>query len=225
MNRVDLYRVPHRAIRALLFDTTLLVARTDFAAEEEARRAVAAAERLLGFLHEHAEHEDQVIVPEVEALSPELAAELRADHHRTGGLERELAALLARTALADEAERVSLGERLHQRLARLTAEHLAHLEREEVAANRLLWAHRSDAELELLHGRIVAAIPPPRLAEWFGWILPAMSGAERAPLLSGMLAMPPELFEQVTGPARRALGEPAWERTLERARALQGSAA
>jgi hypothetical protein len=225
MTRVDLYRIPHRAIRALLFDTTLQVARTDFAVEAEARLAVAAGERLLGFLFEHAEHEDAVLLPEIEALSPALAAELRADHHRTGGLERELASLLARTALANEAERVSLGARLHQRLALLTAEHLVHLDREEVAANRLLWAHRSDAELELLHARIVADIPPARLAEWFGWILPSMSCAERAPLVAGLMAMPHELFEQVTEPARRALGRTAWERTLERARTAQGSAA
>lgn len=225
MNRVDLYRVPHRAIRALLFDTTLLFGRTDFAIEAEARLAISAGERLLGFLHEHAEHEEAVILPVIEALSPELAAELRADHHRTGGLEHELASLLARAAIAAECERVSLGMRLQQRLALLTAEHLVHLDREEVAANRLLWAHKSDAELEAMHLRIVQGIPPARLAEWFGWILPAMSCAERAPLVAGLLAMPPELFEQVTEPARRALGRVAWESTLERARSLQESAA
>jgi hypothetical protein len=225
MNRPDLYRTPHRAIRALLFGTTLQLARTDFAVESEARLAVAAGERLLGFLHEHAEHEERVLMPELERLSPEVAAELRADHHRTGGMEREFAQLLARTALAGEAERVSLGVRLNQRAALLTAEHLPHLEREEVLANRLLWAHKSDAELGLLHQRVVSGIPPARLAEWFELILPAMSCSERAPLVAGLLQAPPEFFELVTAPARRALGKAAWEATLERARTCVESAA
>lgn len=225
MNRPDLYRTPHRAIRALLFGTTLQLARTDFASEGEARLAVAAGERLLGFLHEHAEHEERVLCPEIERLSPETAAELRADHHRTAGLEREFAQLLARTALAGEAERVSLGARLNQRAALLTAEHLPHLEREEVLANRLLWAHKSDAELGSLHQQVVSEIPPARLAEWFELILPAMSCSERAPLVAGLLQAPAEFFELVTAPARRALGKAAWEATLERARATVESAA
>ncbi len=220
MNRLDLYRTPHRAIRALLFGTTLQLARTDFAVESEARLAVAAGERLLGFLHEHAEHEERVLMPALEALSPEVASELRADHHRTAGLEREFAQLLARTALAGEAERVSLGARLNQRAALLTAEHLPHLEREEVLANRLLWAHKSDAELMLLHQQVVADIPPARLAEWFEVILPAMSCSERAPLVAGLLQAPSEVFDVITAPARRALGKVAWETTLERARSV-----
>jgi hypothetical protein len=225
MNRLDLYRTPHRAIRALLFGTTLQLARTDFALEGEARLAVAAGERLLGFLHEHAAHEERVLMPEIERLSPETAAELRADHHRTAGLEREFAQLLSRAALAGEAERVSLGARLNQRAALLTAEHLPHLEREEVLANRLLWAHRSDAELMLLHERVVADIPPARLAEWFEVILPAMSCSERAPIVAELLRAPESVFEIVTAPARRALGKAAWEATLARARTAVESAA
>ena len=103
MNRVDLYHIPHRAIRALLFDTTLLFGRTDFAIEAEARLAISAGERLLGFLHEHAEHEDAAMLPEIEALSPELAAELRvsgvAEVLRYGRAVRE-AAKVSGTATA-----------------------------------------------------------------------------------------------------------------------------
>jgi hypothetical protein len=56
------------------------------------------------------------------------------------------------------------------------------MKREEVEVNRLLWAHCTDAELLELHGRIVAAIPPARMEEWFALLLPAVNALERRAL-------------------------------------------
>src|SRR5690606_22695898 len=115
----------------LLFATSERAARTDFSDARESAETAADVLRLCGFLAEHAEHEDRVLAPELERLAPTLAADLRADHARTQGLERELVALAERLRASSGAERRSLGARVEQRLGRLTAEHLVHLEREE----------------------------------------------------------------------------------------------
>ena len=218
MQRVDLYRGIHKAIRVLLFDTTASVARADFDDPAGAAAAAGRVRRLCGFLAEHARHEDDVILPALRRVAPGLTADLRDDHARTDGLERELLALVTRLETAAGAERRSLGRKVQDRLGRLTSEHLAHLEREEGEANRALWAHHSDEELASLERAIVSSIEPPRLAEWLEVLLPALSRPERASLLGGLRAgMPAEAFEVVLAPARAALGEAELLRALEHA--------
>lgn len=215
MQRFDLYRPIHKAIRTLLFETTQLCARTDFGDELESARAAAAVRRLAGFLHEHAEHEDDVIGPQVERLAPDLAADLRNDHARVGGLESELVALAERLCAAQGSERLSLGRRLQDRLGHLVAEHLMHLEREECQVNRLLWAHLRDEDLRVLEGRILASIPPARSAEWLAVLLPAVSRPECAAILAGLAGLvPPPTFAELTAPARVALGDARWSAAL-----------
>jgi hypothetical protein len=181
-NRFDLFTAVHKGLRAALFETAALLARTDFAARHEAARAAAAVERVVAFLDEHAGHEDAVVLPALAALSPELLVALREDHARVDGLQRELLALAARLPAGGEAERVSLGRRLHDRFVIAVAEHLRHMQREEHEVQRTLCAHRTDDELRALHDQILGRIPPPRTAQWVELILPALSGPERAAL-------------------------------------------
>jgi len=221
MDRFDLYTSIHKGIRAILFETARTVAATDFSRPEESARASDAIRRLLGFLDEHAAHEDDVILPELAPLAPELFADLRAEHARTDGLQRELAGIATRLAGATERERVSLGRRLAERANGLVAAHLAHLAREESEANRVLWAHFDDGALLALQDRIVAAIAPARLAEWYALVLPAVSAGERRALIGGLLAtVSAARFELLTDPARAELGEAAWRDALAPASAM-----
>lgn len=215
MPRPDLYRPIHKAIRALLFETTGLCARTDFADVRGARQAAQALRRLCAFLHEHAQHEDAVIGPELLRLAPDLAADLRNDHARLGGLEAELVDLAGRLDGERSSERFSLGLRVQDRLGRLVAEHLGHLEREECQANRILWAHLGDGELGALEERILASIEPGRLGQWLEVLLPALSSPECAQVLGRLQgAVPPGAFADLTRAARAALGEERWSAAL-----------
>jgi len=54
MNRPNLYRPIHKGLRSLMFETTALVARTDFADSAENDRAAGAVGLLLELLDEHA---------------------------------------------------------------------------------------------------------------------------------------------------------------------------
>jgi hypothetical protein len=187
-SRFDLFTAVHKGLRAAMFHAGALLGRTDFGAREEALQAARAVDRVVSLLDEHAAHEDAVILPAVEALYPELFVALREDHARIDGLQRELTALTARVAHAEEVERASLGVRIHDRFGNLLAEQLRHLQREEQDAQRLLRAHRSDEELRAMHGEILARIPPPRSAEWLGVILPALSIPERTAVVGALVA-------------------------------------
>jgi hypothetical protein len=180
--RYDLFTAVHKGLRAALFETGALLARTDFAARDEAALAARALERVLAFLDEHGAHEDAVILPALAEPSPELLVAIRDDHARVDGLQRELAGLAARLAGASEAERVALGRRLHDRCGILLAEQLRHMQREEHEVQRTLCAHLDDGALRALHDRILGRIPPPRTAEWLELIAPSLSAPERAAL-------------------------------------------
>jgi hypothetical protein len=194
-----------------------LAGRTDFRSEAEASRAAAAAQALVGLLEEHAEHEDAVVLPELASIVPELHAAIATDHGRLDAAHRDVLGLAARLgAAASGVEREALGRRLQERLARLAAEHLVHMQREEGEVSRALWAHRTDEALAALHGRIVARIPPGRMSTWLAVILAAASLPERAGLLASFRASVPEpLFADVTAPARAALGEAGWREAAQ----------
>jgi hypothetical protein len=213
MERVDLFATVHKGLRAALFSTASHAGRTDFGQAADALALLAEARRLLGFLDEHARHEDEVLMPVLVRLAPELHADLQAEHARVDGLHREVETLAARLESASGVERAAVGRRLHERLLRLAAEHVHHMAREEVEANRVLWAHLDDAALGALHERILGSIPPARTAEWLALMLPAMSPPERAGLLGTLRArVPAPALDALVTPARAALGHEAWSR-------------
>lgn len=215
MQRFDLYTHVHKAIRALLFDALEAVGRTDFSHTAELPATLATVRRTLRLTREHAEHEDRDVHPLLHALAPELAADLEAGHDRFEGLEHEIEQCLARIEAASAAERVSLGQRVHDMLGGLAAEHLAHMRIEESRANRVLWAHRSDAELAEVQARIVGSIPPAGVAEWLELLLYYGNLGERAGLLAELRAgVPAEVLGELTAAARARLGAAAWAEAL-----------
>jgi hypothetical protein len=199
MERMDLFTTVHKGLRATMFEATERVARTDFTEPSALEQAAAAVRRCLSLLEEHAHLEDLVVFPEIAQIGPALFADLNAEHTRVGGLQTEIAQLLDRLLAAPPAERLTLGRRLHERMGRLVAAHLQHMDGEETTATRLLWAHRTDDELRALHGRVLGSIPPDRMRIWAEVLLPAINPAERAILLAGLQAkLPAEAFERLS---------------------------
>jgi hypothetical protein len=223
MQRFDIYTLVHKAVRALLFDTVEAVGRTDFSRTAELPATLAAVRRTSRLTHAHAEHEDREIHPFFHRVAPEFAAELEAGHDRFDGAEAELEKLLARleNPNASVEERVSLGRKLHDLIGPLAADHLVHMAVEETRGNRLLWAHHTDAELQALQGRILAAIPPDEASAWLELMVRAGNLTERAGLIASVrAAVPPAAFAGLTAAARAGVGERAWNEAVEAANAL-----
>lgn len=201
MATFDLYSSVHKGLRTLLYGAATRIARTDFDDDGQARAATAELRRTLGFLHEHAEHEDREILPLLREKNPWTAEEFQGDHARLEGLHRDIEALLSRIDTTNGAEREALGRRLAERANRLVAEHIHHMEREERSGNRVLWAHCSDDELHAAHERIVTSIGLERLTQWAEFLLPALNRAEREQAIAGISAIVPAAVLAVIGTA------------------------
>jgi iron-sulfur cluster repair protein YtfE (RIC family) len=216
MKRLELYTTVHKGLRSALFAAAERIARTNFADPAAAREVAGSLGFLLDLLDEHAHHEDEHIQPVYQRHSSELALTLAADHARVEGLGRELRAMATRLDSATDVERVSLGRRIHERMNQFLAEHLQHMAREEGCGQRLLWAHLDDSQLGAMHGAILGSIPPARLSQWLGLMLPAASIPECVEVVGGLVAaVPGDAADMLLAPARAAMGEARWREVTE----------
>ncbi|RZU02959.1 hypothetical protein [Rivibacter subsaxonicus] len=211
--RHDTYRNIHKALRALMFDTLARIGRVDIEDREDLDATLARLDRLLAHLRSHVAHENEFIHAAIEARRPSAA-------QTTAGQHVEHLASIA--ALADEAQalraaavdqRPPLALRLYRHLALFIAENLEHMHFEETTNNATLWALYSDAELDEIHGRLVAHLDPRILTEVLGWMAAALNPQELAELVIGMQReAPPEAMRAALAEIRPRLDERCWAR-------------
>ena len=122
-------------------------------------------------------------------------------------------------AAGDNDQRVDLGNQLYGIFNTYIADYLGHLDREEAELEQALWDHFTDQELADIDHKLMASIPPERMAVWVNVIGKTWNASELTEIMAGMKqSAPPEAFagmlkmmEQATPPAtwetvRRALG-------------------
>ncbi|HZP31557.1 MAG TPA: hemerythrin domain-containing protein [Acidimicrobiia bacterium] len=202
----DLYRDIHKGIRAELFAVTAAAGRVD-PGDADAVRAVGDQWRRVVFvLVSHSEHEDQWVQPVLERHSPTLAAQVAREHPQLEAHMAALEILADRAAEACPADRRLLVHRMYLGFASFTAAYLQHQEVEEFQVMTLLSKEIPVAELQALHGALVASIPPDELAASAAVMLPAMNVEDRVGVLGGIqAAAPPEAFAGMMGLAESVL--------------------
>jgi hypothetical protein len=178
--RRDLLTPIHKGLRRALFETAMVLARTDFGAPDETAAAEKAVAACFLFLREHAEHEDHHTVPEVLRLNRALGEELELAHPRLERMAIEIDSLWPRFPSLTAPARSALGYELARRFQTFVAEQLLHMDQEERQVVPLLQSAFSDEELGAISSRIVANIPPARMQEWGALMGPALSAPERA---------------------------------------------
>ena len=201
--RVDMYTLVHKGIRAFMGSTLAAVGRLDASDREEVAATLAEVRALARFLRAHLHHENQFVHPALEARRPGSARRTSGDHvEHERALERlETLALVVENA--DDVARPGAALALYRELALFFAENVEHMHLEETENNAALWAAYGDEELERIHEAMLGSIKPEIFALGIRWMLPAMTPAERAALLSGK---PAPLLEL----ARTTLSERDW---------------
>jgi hypothetical protein len=214
--RVDLYGTVHKALRARLFDLGTELDRCDFANTLEVAVALSAYRRAMGFVHEHHQHEEHFIEPALRTCGADIAGAITTQHSGAQASLAELDDIAATIERSPEARR-GAGAQLCARYRAFLADYLDHMDYEETAVNRAMWATFTDQELIDLRGRLQASIPLPRFIEWLEILLPAINVEERTAMLRGIKTSAPEpAFLAVTALASRVLGPTAWDAVRER---------
>lgn len=209
--RTDLYAAIHKALRRAMCDTLTRLGALDTDDHADLRRTLGQAEHLLGMLRSHLRHENDFIHTAIEARGPTGARRTADDHLEhmgaIAGLEAELRTLRA----ADASLRPTLALRLYRHFALFVAENLQHMHIEETANNAALWSLYDDDELNALHDRLVASIPPAEMMDTLRWMGPALAPRELATLLADMQhKAPPAAFAAVLDMLRPLLDPGRW---------------
>jgi hypothetical protein len=202
----DVYGNVHKGIRAELFAITGSAGTLD--PGDKAGRAALAAHvaDVAALLDDHSAHEDQHVLPVLEAHAPALHERNATDH---AALDARLARLTERAGEITEAAAGERRARLHNLyldLASFTGAYLAHQEFEERIVMPAVLAAIGVEGAVGVHEAIVGSIPPAAMATSLSLMLPAMNVDDRAEVLGGIQrTAPPEVFSGVWGLARSVL--------------------
>ncbi|HET7437489.1 MAG TPA: hemerythrin domain-containing protein [Thermoanaerobaculia bacterium] len=214
--RVNLYREVHKGIRAMLSELLRQSGRVDFSDAEALAKFRAEAHGIFEMLESHAHHEDTFVMPVVREVALQVAQIIESAHVDQEAQLPELLALLDSidSSAPDAAHR---GHTFVVKLARISGELLLHMSDEEELIMPALHAAFTDDELNAIEQRLLASIPPEKMARFLGWMIPAINGSERVAMLAGMQAgAPAEVFAFVREIARKAL-TPHEDAALDRA--------
>lgn len=206
--RLDLYASIHKALRHFMGDTLNRVGRLDVTDTAEMDPTLGQLDDLLEFCRSHLERENRFVHTAIEARQPGGSAAIAAEHEAHVDA---IAALAADAATLRAQPDAAAAHRLYRHLARFVGENLLHMEVEESAHNRALWAAYDDRELQILHQRVLASVDAAEMKHVLRWMVPAISPAERAELFVPMQQqMPPESIRPVIESVHPHLDDLAW---------------
>jgi hemerythrin-like domain-containing protein len=194
--RYNVFNQIHKGLRSMLYDTALRLQRTDFTQSDEANAAVEQLEQVLHFFDEHAENEDQFILPHVRKHNAQLIDELEKDHDIDHRLTQTLLGHIQEWKVAGLSEqKEAIGQRIFFAFNEFIAFNLYHMNKEENVLMYLLWKHYTDGEIRQMEGEILKSIPSQTLLTESRWMMRSINNKEVIGWLSGVKqGAPSEVF-------------------------------
>lgn len=148
----------------------------------------------------HLDGENREIHTALEERAPGASAHAAEDHEDHERSFAELEGLIGAVEQAPRSARDSAGRALYRRYAIFAAHDFEHMNEEETELLAALQSVFSDDELRAIEQRIVAAIPPQKMAAAMGLMVPAMNPGERVELMAKLQqAMPDMAFRSLLG--------------------------
>jgi len=210
------YRDIHKGIRSELFAVTSAAGTLDPHDRDGRADLARHVQSVVDLLVSHAEHEDAVVQPVLEAELPALAAQIATDHPHIEAQIEEIRDLAVATVDAPDADLRDDVFRVYMELASFTSAYLTHQDFEERDVMPALERSIGVDGVLALHQAIVGSIPPDEMMRTLPLMLTAMNVDDRAELLGGMQAgAPPEVFAGVWNLTRSVLS-PSDTRALAR---------
>lgn len=191
IERHDIYRGIHKALRSFMSDTLVAVGRADGNDETEVGETLAQVKSLLAICRLHLADENHFVHPALESRRPGSSARIADEHvhHTEAFAEIEQRAREVEHSIGRAREAALLA--LYHRLSLFVADNFVHMHAEETGHNAILWATHSDEELQAIESALVASIPPQDMMIALRWMVPALNAGERAALLGGLRAKAP----------------------------------
>ncbi|HEX5151200.1 MAG TPA: hemerythrin domain-containing protein [Parafilimonas sp.] len=179
MNRYNVFYLIHKGLRAMLYDAATTLQQTDFADISAAAPALAKVNEVLFAFEHHAHHEDNFILPAVEAYEPEIAFSFESEHqedYRLAGRLRNLLIIYENSFLHEE--RTICGSAITKSFTEFLTFNLQHIAKEELLLNHALWRLYTDAQIKAIQQQLMATITTAELQSASRWIMRVISTAD-----------------------------------------------
>ncbi len=196
MIRLRPYDVPHKALRNVLSQVSLLAGKTNYGNAAEIETLYLASKELFAMLDTHARDEENVTLAELEMRLPGSTQHDKDDHIEIHEAQHHLLDLITDIYNTSRSgiDQKEAGAEYYLALTEFHNKYLDHISQEERVTQLLLWEHFTDEELIGHRGRIMSKLEPAMLLTWFKYSAPAQSHPERVEVFSGFKKMAPEPF-------------------------------
>jgi hypothetical protein len=209
MNRYNVFYLIHKGLRAMLYDAAITLQQTSFADISEAMPALAKVNDVLFAFEHHAHHEDNFIIPAVEAYEPEIATSFENEHeedYRLIGRLRNLLIIYENSFLPEE--RTACGPAITKSFTEFLTFNLQHMAKEELLLNHALWRLYTDEQIKAIYQQLLASITPAEMQATSKWMMRAISTADAIDWLKSVRQSSPETaFNNLMKIAEEELGQ------------------
>lgn len=194
--RYNVFNQIHKGLRGMLYNTAIRLQQTDYS-QPEALEIVAQLEQVLVYFNEHAENEDQFILPHIRKHKAQLIDELEKDHDVDHSLTHALFGFISEWKEASSSVlRETIGQRIAFAFSEFIAFNLYHMNKEEHVLIYLLWKHYTDGEIRQMEDQILHSIPPQTLLAESRWMMRSINDKEMIGWLSAIKqGAPAEVFD------------------------------
>jgi hypothetical protein len=210
--RYNIFNQIHKALRALLYDTALVIQQTDFVDTAEAEQTLAKLQQIIALFDKHAYHEDNFVLPAIHQFEPSLKEAFEQEHIQDHALGQRLTGLMnAWQHAVSTVERTQVGLAIHTAYVEFMVFNLTHMAKEEDIINAALWKHYSDAQIQSLNHIIVSKIPQEEMAFSSLWMIKSLNNQEIINWLKQVRSNAPEpVFRALFNIASDELSPQRW---------------
>lgn len=196
--RYNFYHAIHKALRLGHCRMLPALGSLDYRDRARTEAVMADLRNLMAVGRGHLEGENREIHVALEQRAPGAsshAADGHDDHERSFA---EIEGMIHAIEQAPVNERELLGRRLYRRYAVFVAHDLEHMDIEESELLTALHEAFTDDELKAIEGRIVAGVPPQKMAAVMMLMAPALNHGERVEFVAKLQkAMPEQAFSGI----------------------------
>jgi hypothetical protein len=179
MNRYNLFHKIHKGLRALLFDTSMLLQRTDFTMEEEATEAIGRVQFAVCLFDQYKQSEDLYVLPVMMDYEPDLGDAFEQEHEEAYLLGKKVEGLVRDFKAATlPFEKVTFSTELMSLFEEFTLFNILHMAREEQVVNKVLWRYYTDAELQKISWKIINDAESPFVMPYNKWMFRGLNNNE-----------------------------------------------
>ncbi|MGZ8558901.1 MAG: hypothetical protein ACXWWC_11225 [Chitinophagaceae bacterium] len=217
MTRFNIFNPIHKALRAMLYDTSLTLQQTYFADADEADPAIKKLRLVLDIFEEHTASEDHFVLPAIEKYEPSLADAFEQEHEKDHALSEKLRGLLLVYNHAVKTEvKIETGQAINHAFIAFMIFNLEQMAKEELVLNKILWRYYTDEEILDINHRIIRSTSQDVVAFTSAWMMRGLSNTEISGWLKALEKNAPQpVLAQVFDIAEKELPDNRFRKVIE----------